>query len=134
MFANFDTQVTVLEKHDDIMPKEDKDIVAEVKKDLENKGVNLVLNADTERFEDNASGTTVHTTQGSYEADAVLLATGRKPNTDLGLENTDVEIGERGEIKVNKNLQTNVPKLYAIGVLNDEMKYTYISVYDFRFV
>ncbi|MDU9348521.1 MULTISPECIES: hypothiocyanous acid reductase MerA [Staphylococcus] len=134
MFANFDTQVTVLEKHDDIMPKEDKDIVAEVKKDLENKGVNLVLNADTERFEDNASGTTVHTTQGSYEADAVLLATGRKPNTDLGLENTDVEIGERGEIKVNQNLQTNVPNIYALGDVKGGMQFTYISLDDFRIV
>lgn len=134
MFANFRTQVTILEKHDDIMPKEDKEIVSEVKKDLENKGVNLVLNADTERFEDTTSGTIVHTTKGNYEADAVLLATGRKPNVDFGLENTDIKIGERGEIKVDKHLQTDVAHIYALGDVKGGMQFTYISLDDFRIV
>ncbi|WP_271399581.1 hypothiocyanous acid reductase MerA [Staphylococcus nepalensis] len=134
MFANFGTQVTILEKHDDIMPKEDKEIVSEVKKDLENKDVNLVLNADTERFEDTTSGTIVHTTKGNYEADAVLLATGRKPNVDFGLENTDIKIGERGEIKVDKHLQTDVPHIYALGDVKGGMQFTYISLDDFRIV
>ncbi|WP_435373730.1 hypothiocyanous acid reductase MerA [Staphylococcus nepalensis] len=134
MFVNFGTQVTILEKHDDIMPKEDKEIVSEVKKDLENKGVNLVLNADTERFEDTTSGTIVHTTKGNYEADAVLLATGRKPNVDFGLENTDIKIGERGEIKVDKHLQTDVPHIYALGDVKGGMQFTYISLDDFRIV
>ena len=134
MFANFGTQVTILEKHDDIMPKEDKEIVSEVKKDLENKGVNLVLNADTERFEDTTSGTIVHTAKGNYEADAVLLATGRKPNVDFGLENTDIKIGERGEIKVDKHLQTDVPHIYALGDVKGGMQFTYISLDDFRIV
>lgn len=134
MFANFGTQVTILEKHDDIMPKEDKEIVSEVKKDLENKGVNLVLNADTERFEDTTSGTIVHTTKGNYEEDAVLLATGRKPNVDFGLENTDIKIGERGEIKVDKHLQTDVPHIYALGDVKGGMQFTYISLDDFRIV
>lgn len=134
MFANFGTQVTILEKHDDIMPKEDKEIVSEVKKDLENKGVNLVLNADTERFEDTTSGTIVHTTKGNYEADAVLLATGRKPNVDFGLENTDIKIGERGKIKVDKHLQTDVPHIYALGDVKGGMQFTYISLDDFRIV
>lgn len=134
MFANFGTQVTILEKHDDIMPKEDKEIVSEVNKDLENKGVNLVLNADTERFEDTTSGTIVHTTKGNYEEDAVLLATGRKPNVDFGLENTDIKIGERGEIKVDKHLQTDVPHIYALGDVKGGMQFTYISLDDFRIV
>ncbi|MDT4038492.1 FAD-dependent oxidoreductase, partial [Staphylococcus aureus] len=93
---------TVLERGDDIMPREDEDIVKEVKKDLADKQVDIVLNANTERFEDVEAGTLVHTTDGTYEADAVLLATGRKPNTDLNLENTDIELGEHGEIKVNE--------------------------------
>ena len=63
-----------------------------------------------------------------------MLATGRQPNTDLGLENTDVEIGERGEIKVNQNLQTNVPNVYALGDVKGGMQFTYISLDDFRIV
>ncbi|WP_436860902.1 hypothiocyanous acid reductase MerA [Staphylococcus caeli] len=134
MFANFGTQVTVLERGEDIMPREDKDIVKEVKKDLADKNVNIVLNAQTEKFEDTDAGTVVHTTDGTYEADAVLLATGRKPNTDLDLENTDIQLGEHGEIKVDEHLQTTATNVYALGDVKGGMQFTYISLDDFRIV
>ncbi|WP_436855573.1 hypothiocyanous acid reductase MerA [Staphylococcus caeli] len=134
MFANFGTEVTVLERGEDIMPREDKDIVKEVKKDLADKNVNIVLNAQTEKFEDTDAGTVVHTTDGTYEADAVLLATGRKPNTDLDLENTDIQLGEHGEIKVDEHLQTTVTNVYALGDVKGGMQFTYISLDDFRIV
>ncbi|KRG11032.1 hypothiocyanous acid reductase MerA [Staphylococcus sp. NAM3COL9] len=134
MFANFDTQVTVLERGSDIMTKEDKDIVTEVKKDLATKGVNIIYNVNTERFEDTESRTIVHTSNGDYEADAVLLATGRKPNVDLDLDNTDITLGDHGEIKVNEYLQTDAPRVYAIGDVKGSMQFTYISLDDFRIV
>ncbi|WP_426704040.1 hypothiocyanous acid reductase MerA [Staphylococcus shinii] len=134
MFANFGTKVTVLERSNDIMTKEDRDIVAEVKKDLADKNVNIVLNADTKKFEDTENGTIVHTSNGEYTADAVLIATGRKPNTDLDLQNTDVKIGEHGEIKVNEYLQTTVSNIYALGDVKGGMQFTYISLDDFRIV
>lgn len=134
MFANFGTQVTVLERGSDIMTKEDKDIVAEVKKDLADKNVNIVLNADTKKFEDTDKGTIVHTTNGEYAADAVLIATGRKPNTDLDLQNTDVKIGDHGEIIVNEYLQTDASNVYALGDVKGGMQFTYISLDDFRIV
>ena len=134
MFANFGTQVTVLERGNDIMTKEDKDIVAEVKKDLADKNVNIVLNADTKKFEDTDKGTIVHTTNGEYAADAVLIATGRKPNTDLDLQNTDVKIGDHGEIIVNEYLQTDASNVYALGDVKGGMQFTYISLDDFRIV
>lgn len=134
MFANFGTQVTVLERGNDIMTKEDKDIVAEVKKDLADKNVNIVLNVDTKKFEDTDKGTVVHTSNGKYAADAVLIATGRKPNTDLELQNTDVKIGDHGEIIVNEYLQTNASDVYALGDVKGGMQFTYISLDDFRIV
>ncbi|WP_147630384.1 hypothiocyanous acid reductase MerA [Staphylococcus xylosus] len=134
MFANFGTQVTVLERGNDIMTKEDKDIVAEVKKDLADKNVNIVLNADTKKFEDTDKGTIVHTSNGEYAADAVLIATGRKPNTDLDIQNTDVKIGDRGEIIVNEYLQTDASNVYALGDVKGGMQFTYISLDDFRIV
>lgn len=134
MFANFGTQVTVLERGNDIMTKEDKDIVAEVKKDLADKNVNIVLNADTKKFEDTDKGTIVHTSNGEYAADAVLIATGRKPNTDLDLQNTDVKIGDHGEIIVNEYLQTDASNIYALGDVKGGMQFTYISLDDFRIV
>lgn len=134
MFANFGTQVTVLERGNDIMTKEDNDIVAEVKKDLADKNVKLVLNVDTKKFEDTDKGTVVHTSNGEYVADAVLIATGRKPNTDLDLQNTDVKIGDHSEIIVNEYLQTDASDVYALGDVKGGMQFTYISLDDFRIV
>ncbi|MCM3519206.1 hypothiocyanous acid reductase MerA [Staphylococcus xylosus] len=134
MFANFGTQVTVLERGNDIMTKEDNNIVAEVKKDLADKNVNIVLNADTKKFEDTDKGTIVHTSKGEYAADAVLIATGRKPNTDLDLQNTDVKMGDHGEIIVNEYLQTDASNVYALGDVKGGMQFTYISLDDFRIV
>ncbi|WP_336832636.1 hypothiocyanous acid reductase MerA [Staphylococcus pseudoxylosus] len=134
MFANFGTQVTVLERGNDIMTKEDKDIVAKVKEDLADKNVNLVLNVDTKKFEDTDKGTVVHTSNGEYVADAILIATGRKPNTDLDLQNTDVKIGDHGEIIVNEYLQTDASDVYALGDVKGGMQFTYISLDDFRIV
>ncbi|MFQ3844941.1 hypothiocyanous acid reductase MerA [Staphylococcus pseudoxylosus] len=134
MFANFGTQVTVLERGNDIMTREDNDIVAEVKKDLADKNVNLVLNVDTKKFEDTDKGTVVHTSNGEYVTDAVLIATGRKPNTDLDLQNTDVKIGDHGEIIVNEYLQTDASDVYALGDVKGGMQFTYISLDDFRIV
>ena len=57
--------------------------------------------------------TTVETSQGNFTGDTILLATGRVPNTDLALDNTDIELGTHGEIKVNNHLQTSVPHIYA---------------------
>ncbi|MGO3049767.1 dihydrolipoamide dehydrogenase [Staphylococcus casei] len=134
MFANFGTKVTVLERGEDIMPKEDKEIVEQVKSDLKNKGIDVVLDVNTERFEDGENSTIVHTTKGDYEAEAVLLATGRKPNVDLGLENTDIVLGQHGEISVNEYLLTDVPHVYAIGDVKGGMQFTYVSLDDFRIV
>ncbi len=76
----------------------------------------------------------MHTTNGEYAADAVLIATGRKPNTDLDLQNTDVKIGDHGEIIVNEYLQTDASNVYALGDVKGGMQFTYISLDDFRIV
>ncbi|MEB8101088.1 hypothiocyanous acid reductase MerA [Staphylococcus xylosus] len=134
MFANFGTEVTVLEAHDGLMQKEDEEIVSQAIKDLEDKGVNFELGMQTSVFEDKDGHTVVKTNNGDFEADAVLLAVGRKPNTDLNLENTDIKLDERGEIRVNNQLETDVNHIYAIGDVKGGMQFTYISLDDFRIV
>lgn len=129
-----DENITVLEAHDGLMPKEDEEIVSQAIKDLEDKGVNFELGTQTSAFEDKDDHTVVKTNNGDFEADAVLLAVGRKPNTDLNLENTDIKLGERGEIKVNNQLETDVNHIYAIGDVKGGMQFTYISLDDFRIV
>lgn len=132
MFANFGTKVTVLEYGSQIMPREDQDVVTHAIKDLEEKGITFITNTETQAFKNEGNQTTVVTTQGNFSADAVLLATGRIPNTDLALEHTDIELGERGEIKVNAHLQTSVAHIYAAGDVKGGLQFTYISLDDYR--
>ncbi|PTE73303.1 hypothiocyanous acid reductase MerA [Staphylococcus devriesei] len=132
MFANFGSTVTVIEHSDQIMPREDKEVVEHAIADLEAKGITFITDANIDEFKNDDSRTVVETSKGIFTADAVLLATGRIPNTDLALENTDISLGERGEIKVNNHLQTSVEHIYAAGDVKGGLQFTYISLDDFR--
>ncbi|EHD7793107.1 FAD-containing oxidoreductase [Staphylococcus pseudintermedius] len=135
IFANFDTTVTVLERSDQILKREDAVIAQQVTEDLTQKGIQFIYNAETEAIEDEADVTKVVTNQGTFEADAVLVATGRKPNTEgLNLEAAGVQLGQRGEIIVNDKLQTSVDHIYAVGDVHGGLQFTYISLDDFRIV
>ncbi|EGQ3765711.1 FAD-containing oxidoreductase [Staphylococcus pseudintermedius] len=135
IFANFGTTVTVLERSDQILKREDAVIAQQVTEDLTQKGIQFIYNAETEAIEDEADVTKVVTNQGTFEADAVLVATGRKPNTEgLNLEAAGVQLGQRGEIIVNDKLQTSVDHIYAVGDVHDGLQFTYISLDDFRIV
>lgn len=69
------------------------------------------------------------------EADAVLLATGRKPNTEgLNLKNAGVEVNERGAILVDEQLKTTNPNIRAIGDVKGGLQFTYISLDDYRII
>ncbi|HEC2172227.1 TPA: FAD-containing oxidoreductase [Staphylococcus delphini] len=135
MFANFGTEVTVLERAGHILGREDEAITKQVEADLTQKGIRFVYNAETEAIQDEADVTKVVTSQGTFEADAVLIATGRKPNTEgLNLEAAGVQLGKRGEVVVNDKLQTSVDHIYAVGDVNGGLQFTYISLDDFRIV
>ncbi|EGQ2810492.1 FAD-containing oxidoreductase [Staphylococcus pseudintermedius] len=135
IFANFGTTVTVLERSDQILKREDAVIAQQVIEDLTQKGIQFIYNAETEAIEDEADVTKVVTNQGTFEADAVLVATGRKPNTEgLNLEAAGVQLGQRGEIIVNDKLQTSVDHIYAVGDVHGGLQFTYISLDDFRIV
>ncbi|EKI4488546.1 FAD-containing oxidoreductase [Staphylococcus pseudintermedius] len=135
IFANFGTTVTVLERSDQILKREDAVIAQQVTEGLTQKGIQFIYNAETEAIEDEADVTKVVTNQGTFEADAVLVATGRKPNTEgLNLEAAGVQLGQRGEIIVNDKLQTSVDHIYAVGDVHGGLQFTYISLDDFRIV
>ena len=133
MFSNLGTQVTILEHGDVIMPREDREVADLALQDLQDKGISVHTNVETTAFSNEGDSTIVHTNHGKFKADAVLLATGRKPNTDgLGSENTDVKMGQRGEVQVNSQLQTSVKHIYAAGDVKSGLQFTYISLDDFR--
>ena len=113
MFAEYGSEVTVLDNHTDFMPREDTDISAMVKQNLEEIGVKFELGVKIQKVVDHQDEAEV-----VYEKDGqvltakgqrILAATGRKPNTEeLGLENTHIKTTDRGAIEVDDYLRTNV--------------------------
>lgn len=141
IYASFGSKVTVLEEFSKIMPREDRDVTESVTLALEKKGVEFKLNANVKLFENDGERVSVsyydkisdmtHIVKG----DAVLLATGRKPNIEnLNLDAAGVEVTERGAIKVNNKLKTNVENIWAIGDVTGGLQFTYISLDDFRII
>ncbi len=119
-YAQFGSKVTVVDVFDAFIPREDDDVSAAVKERLEEMGVTFELGISVKKVETEDNKATVYYAKNDEEkvlvADAVLVATGRKPNIQgLDLEKAGVELSERGAIKVNEFLQTNKPHIFALG-------------------
>ena len=141
MYASFGSQVTVLESYPELIAREDRDIAASVKETLEKKGIVFRMNAKVQsvnRVEDKAIVTFADSQTNEVfvlEADAVLLATGRRPNTkDLNLEVAGVEVDVRGAIIVDEYPKTTNPNIRAVGDVKGGLQFTYISLDDYRIV
>ncbi len=94
------------------------------------RGVDLHVGTDVMKIEKDDRGLWVKCTTGhDHHFDAVMYATGRVPNTDnLGLENTGVELGRKGEIIVDDYSQTAVPSIYAVGDVTDRINLTPVAI------
>lgn len=119
-FANFGSEVTIIEGAKDILAGFEKQMTQIVKKGLKKKGVTIEVNAAAKSVEETKDGVVVTYEVGGeekkVEADYVLVTVGRKPNTDeIGLEQIGIEYGERGLINVDNQGRTNIPNIYAIG-------------------
>ena len=114
-------KVNVLEFADRILPTMDKAVSKELTKVLKKEGFKFNMNHKVQKVENTGTGVKVTALNKKdeavvFEGDYCLVAVGRKPFTEgLGLENAGIEMGERGMIKVNDHLETNVPGIYAIG-------------------
>lgn len=138
--ADFGSTVTVLEVGQDFLPREDRDVADAVRRVLEAKGVQFALGVQMQSVVDEADGTVVRYIDAAGQAqesvaDAVLVAAGRRPNTDgLHLEKAGVQVTERGFIQVDETLRTTAPHIWALGDVNGGPQFTYISLDDYRIV
>jgi dihydrolipoamide dehydrogenase len=119
IYRRFGSDVTVLEMLPRILPLEDEEISKELEKSLKKQGIKILTNARVEKVTKKAAGVDVAVTQGSenqtFQAEQVLVAVGRRPNTEnLGLEKTKVEV-DRGFIKTDEFMRTAEPGIYAVG-------------------
>jgi pyruvate/2-oxoglutarate dehydrogenase complex dihydrolipoamide dehydrogenase (E3) component len=136
----FGSNVTVLDRNQRLMAKEDEDVCEALRALLQDEGIDILLSARVERLSGKSgdavsviveSEGTAKTIEGSH----VLVAAGRTPNTEgLGLDIAGVELTDRGYIKVNERLQTTAPGVWAIGEVAGSPQFTHISVDDFRVV
>lgn len=120
IYANFGTEVTILEAESQILPTYEKDMVREVENNFNKKGVTIKTNTfakSVENKEDKAIVTyEVDGKEEKVESDYVLVAVGRRPNTDdLGLEYAGIKTDEKGYIEVDDRGETNKKHIYAIG-------------------
>jgi len=120
IFHRFGTKVTILEMLPRAVPLEDEEISAELEKSFRRQGIGLETQAKVEKATKTANGVAVSFTRPdgkaqTIEAETLLVAVGRSPNTqDVGLEKTRIKL-ERGFVKVDPYMQTDEPGVYAIG-------------------
>ena len=137
MYRRFGSKVTVVQRGDRLIPRDDEDISAAVREIVEAEGVDVRLNAECTAVEKRGSGIAVKLSCGDGPEEIVashlLLAVGRNPNTDdLGLEKAGVETDKRGYITVDDELRTNIPHIWAMGDANGKGAFTHTSYNDYE--
>ncbi|WP_457580491.1 FAD-containing oxidoreductase [Ensifer canadensis] len=139
MFRRFGSEVTVIEKGPKLIAREDPDVCDAVLAILEKEGIRFRLNAECIRFAKQGGDVVagVDCTSGAPEiiGSHLLLATGRRPNTDdLGLDKAGVKTDARGYVEVDDVLRTNVPHIFAMGDCNGRGAFTHTAYNDFEIV
>jgi pyruvate/2-oxoglutarate dehydrogenase complex dihydrolipoamide dehydrogenase (E3) component len=139
MYRRFGADVTVIERMDRLISREDPDVSQAVREILEAEGITVRTGASCISFRAHDTGVAVSVdcTEGepSVIGSHVLLAVGRRPNTDdLGLEAAGIATDARGYIVVDDRLQTNVPGVWALGDCNGRGAFTHTAYNDFEIV
>jgi pyruvate/2-oxoglutarate dehydrogenase complex dihydrolipoamide dehydrogenase (E3) component len=138
IFSRLDTEVTVVELLDTILPREDAEISDRLRRTMEAEGIRFLLGhratgaARTSRGKElvleRPDGGTM-----SVAADEILVAAGMRPFTrSLGLENAGVELDERGAVRVDSKLRTTAPGIWAAGDVTGELFFTHVADYQAR--
>ncbi len=131
--ANYDVDVTIVEFLDRLLPLEDEEVSAELEKQYKKLGVKVMTKTRVDHIEDTGSGVKVTVTTGDgqqqvLEADKIMQAIGFKARVEgYGLENTGVNVTERGAIEINSKMQTNVPHIYAIGDVTANLMLAHVA-------
>ena len=139
MYRRFGAQVTVIEKGPRLIAREDEDVSEAVRDILAAEGIAVRTNAACIGFKPHAEGVAVDVdcTSGepSVAGSHVLLAVGRRPNTDdLGLDKAGVKVDARGYVAVDEALATNVPGIWALGDCNGRGAFTHTAYNDYEIV
>jgi pyruvate/2-oxoglutarate dehydrogenase complex dihydrolipoamide dehydrogenase (E3) component len=136
----FGSKVTLIDRNDRLMHREDDDVTQALQQLFEDEGIDVILNARVRSVSGKSGQSVSIAIEQDGEDKAVLgshllVSAGRAPNTEgIGLELAGVEVTDRGYIKVNERLETTAPGVWAIGEVAGSPQFTHVSVDDFRVV
>lgn len=151
-YTNFGSHVTIIQDGDTFIPREDSEVADAVFASLTSRGITIIKNAQVKSVHDEqdkaivtftlATANDIHTDTVSenqamhiIKADAVLVATGRRPNiASLNLSAAGIEVTERGAVQVDEKLRTTAENIWAMGDVAGGLQFTYISLDDSRIV
>jgi pyruvate/2-oxoglutarate dehydrogenase complex dihydrolipoamide dehydrogenase (E3) component len=139
IFRRFGSEVTIIEKSSRLVSREDEDVSAAIKVFLEKEGITVRLNAECIHLEPHGNDIAVGVNCPDDGSDSigshVLLAVGRRPNTDdLGLDRAGIKHDEHGYITVDDQLRTSVPGIWALGDCNGRGAFTHTAYNDCEIV
>src|SRR5699024_4117251 len=134
-YANFGTEVTILEGTKEMLGGFEKQMTQLVKRNLKKKGVNVVTEAMAQGVEETKDGVKVkddvNGKEDTVEADYVLVTVAGRPNTEeISLEQLDIELDDRGRIKIDKQCRTNADNIYAIGDIVEGLPLAHKASYE----
>lgn len=137
MFRRFGSSVTLVQRQDQLLPREDPDMAAALEEILAEDGIEIMTGAEARAVESTGDGLalTVGSVGGERVLDGshLLVAAGRRPNTDgLGLELAGLEVDGKGFIEVDETLSTSAKDVWALGEVNGSPAFTHISYDDYR--
>jgi pyruvate/2-oxoglutarate dehydrogenase complex dihydrolipoamide dehydrogenase (E3) component len=137
LFRRLGGRVTIVQSRGQLLKGEDADIAGEVLAILKQDGIEVLLNSKAERVGTSAGQVQLTVRAGKeqrvLQGSRLLIATGRTPNTDtLNVSAAGIATDERGFIKVNAKLETNVEGVFALGDIKEGPAFTHISYDDFR--
>lgn len=137
MYRRFGSRVTVVEREPRLASREDEDVSATIEEILRAEDVDVIVGADDVRIAKTGNGFELTPQAGAapVEGSHLLLAVGRRPNTDdLGLEAAGVQTDARGYIVVDDQLKTSVDHIWAMGDCNGKGAFTHTSYNDYEIV
>lgn len=139
MYAAFGSRVTVIQHNDAFLPREDEDVAAEIKKLLEAQGIQFLMNTQTTKVSSSPEGPILNLQRDGQDTqinvNAVLIATGRVPNTAaLNCKAAGIALEQNGAVKTDAWLRSTAPDVWALGDAAGSAQHTYISLDDYRIV
>jgi pyruvate/2-oxoglutarate dehydrogenase complex dihydrolipoamide dehydrogenase (E3) component len=138
MYRRFGSEVSIVQRGPRLVPQEDEDVSAAIADILAREGITVLTGAKSLRIDKQGDDIVMTVDRGGtsgLRGSHLLIATGRRPNTDdLGLDRAEVKCDERGYIVVDDELRTSVPGIWALGDCNGKGAFTHTSWNDYQIV